>query len=99
MSGREALREADRNNVAYFPDWTWSDVHIYDTQDPNRFWAECVAAGRIVLPAYPESHYSNHYIHSFVMDDGLIVEYWEYMNPCAEFRALGIELPAVERPF
>lgn len=28
-----------------------------------------------------------------------IKEYWEYMNPCAEMRALGIEVPTVKRPF
>ena len=97
--GRDALKSADAQNSQYFPGFTWSDVQIFDTQDPNRFWAECSGTGTVRFPAYPEAVYTNHYIHSFVMEDGLIKEYWEYMNPCAEFRALGIEVPTVERPF
>jgi Phenazine biosynthesis protein A/B len=36
--------------------------------------------------------------HTFRLEDGLITEYWEYMNPCVEMRALGIEVPRVEEP-
>lgn len=96
--GREALRNADAFNSEFFPDWRWWDIEIFETQDPNRFWAECMGGGQILFPAYPPGKYENRYIHSFELRDGLIVNYLEYMNPCAEMRALGIPVPKVERP-
>ncbi|MFT4081253.1 MAG: PhzA/PhzB family protein [Nocardioides sp.] len=96
--GHEALRNGDAWNSTYFADWKWWNVEIFETQDPNRFWVECDGGGTITFPAYPDGTYENHYLHSFEMRDGLIHRYWEYMNPCAEMRALGIEVPRVERP-
>ncbi|MFT4210969.1 MAG: PhzA/PhzB family protein [Microbacterium sp.] len=95
--GHEALAAADEWNNTYFSDWSWSNVEIFETQDPNRFWVECDGGGVVHFTAYPAGRYENHYIHSFQMNDGLIQTYWEYMNPCSEMRALGIEVPRVER--
>lgn len=96
--GREALAEADAWNYRYFEDWTYSEIEVFETQDPNRFWVECVGTGWITFPAYERARYTNRYLHYFLMEDGLIKQYWEYMNPCAEMHALGIEVPSVQRP-
>lgn len=96
--GHEGLRMADEFNYSYFNGWHYSDVTIYETQDPNKFWVECTGSGIIEFPAYEPTEYSNHYIHSFAMEDGLIKEYWEYMNPCAEMHALGIPVPRIDKP-
>lgn len=95
--GHEALAAADEWNNTYFSGWAWRNVEIFETQDPNRFWVECDGGGTVHFAAYPTAQYENHYLHSFEMSDGLIKTYWEYMNPCAEMRALGIEVPTVIR--
>ena len=80
-----------------FPDWERTNVEIFDTQDPNRFWVECDGAGEIRYPAYPPGHYRNHFIHSFLFEDGRIKQQREFMNPFQQLRALGIAVPTIDR--
>lgn len=97
ISGRDRLGEHGVWSLQCFPDWTWTNVEIFDTQDPNRFWAECDGEGQIVFPGYPVGHYRNHFLHSFLFEDGLIKQQREFMNPIEQYRALGIAVPAVRR--
>jgi hypothetical protein len=97
INGRDRLAEHAVWSLRCFPDWRWINVAIYDTQDPDMFWVECDGEGRIVYPGYPEGLYRNHFLHSFEFESGRIKRQREFMNPCQQFRALGIPVPTVVR--
>ncbi|GGL99745.1 MULTISPECIES: PhzA/PhzB family protein [Micromonospora] len=95
--GHELLRAHGEWSLRMFPDWEWTNVEIFETQDPNRFWVECDGEGQILYPAYPPGYYRNHFIHSFELDNGKIRRQREFMNPFQQLRALGIEVPTIDR--
>jgi len=95
--GHEKLKAHGEWSLKMFPDWLWYNIEISETQDPNRFWAECDGRGKILYPAYPPGYYENHFIHSFLLDNGKIVEQREFMNPFNQLRALGIDIPVIKR--
>jgi phenazine biosynthesis protein len=95
--GHEKLKAHGEWSLRMFPDWVWYNIEIFETQDPNRIWAECDGKGKILYPNYPPGYYENHFIHSFQLKDGLIVEQREFMNPYNQMRALGIEVPVIKR--
>jgi phenazine biosynthesis protein len=95
--GHEKLRAHGEWSLRMFPDWEWVNVEIFDTQDPDRFWVECDGEGEIRYPAYPPGHYRNHFLHSFELVDGRIKVQREFMNPFQQLRALGIEVPTIDR--
>jgi hypothetical protein len=97
IRGRDRLADHAVWSLRCFPDWVWTNIEIFDTQDPNRFWVECDGEGKIVYPGYDEGHYRNHFLHSFLFEDGLIKQQREFMNPCQQFRALGLAVPEVRR--
>lgn len=95
--GHPKLKAHGEWSLRMFPDWVWYSIEVFETQDPNRFWAECDGEGRILYPSYPPGHYKNHFIHSFELDDGKIVSQREFMNPYNQLRALGIDIPVINR--
>ena len=95
--GRQKLKAHGEWSLKCFPDWVWTNVQIYETQDPNRFWVECDGEGKILFPGYPPGYYRNHFIHSFLLEDGKIKQNREFMNPFEQLRALGIDVPEVKR--
>jgi phenazine biosynthesis protein len=97
IRGREKLKEHGVWSLKTFPDWVWTNVQIYETQDPNRFWVEFDGEGQILFADYPPGHYKNHFIHSFLLENGKIKEQREFMNPFEQLRALGIEVPVIKR--
>jgi ketosteroid isomerase-like protein len=97
IRGRDRLAAHGAWSLGCFPDWAWYNVQIFDTQDPDIFWAECDGAGKIIFPGYPEGFYRNHFLHSFEFEDGKIKRQREFMNPCNQFRALGIPVPKIVR--
>lgn len=97
ISGRGRLADHAVWSLQCFPDWAWINIEIFDTQDPDRFWVECDGEGKIVFPGYPEATYRNHFLHSFQFEGGKIKLQREFMNPCQQFRALGIPVPEVHR--
>ena len=96
-TGHEKLKAHGEWSLRMFPDWVWFNVEISETQDPNRFWAECDGEGKILYPSYPPGHYRNHFIHSFELRDGRIAVQREFMNPFNQLRALGIDVPVINR--
>jgi hypothetical protein len=96
-SGHQQLKAHGEWSLKMFPDWEWINVTIYDTQDPNHFWVECDGEGQILYPNYPPGQYKNHFIHSFKFENGLIKQNREFMNPFQQLRALGIEVPKINR--
>jgi phenazine biosynthesis protein len=97
IRGRDRLGEHAVWSLRCFPDWAWINVEIFDTQDPNRFWVECDGQGKIRFPGYAAGYYRNHFLHSFLFRDGKIELQREFMNPCQQFRALGIAVPEIRR--
>lgn len=97
IRGRDRLAEHAVWSLKCFPDWAWIDVEIFETQDPNFFWVECDGVGAIRFPGYPEGRYENHFLHSFLLDNGKIRQQREFMNPFEQLRALGIPVPVVKR--
>jgi hypothetical protein len=97
IRGRDRLGEHAVWSLKCFPDWVWTNIEIFDTQDPDRFWVECDGEGAILFPGYPDGHYGNHFLHSFLFEDGKIKQQREFMNPCRQFRALGIDVPRIQR--
>lgn len=95
--GRDRLGEHAVWSLKCFPDWAWINIQIFDTQDPDQFWVECDGTGKICFPGYPEGHYENHFLHYFQFENGKIKLQREFMNPCQQFRALGIEVPKIVR--
>ncbi|MFI0502385.1 PhzA/PhzB family protein [Streptomyces albogriseolus] len=95
--GHAKLKAHGEWSLRMFPDWEWKNVEIFDTQDPNRFWVECDGEGQILYPDYPPGHYRNHFIHAFELEDGRIKRQREFMNPFQQLRALGIEVPKINR--
>jgi phenazine biosynthesis protein len=95
--GHEKLKAHGEWSLRMFPDWAWFNIEIFETQDPDRFWAECDGEGKILYPTYPPGHYRNHFLHSFQLRDGRIVTQREFMNPFNQLRALGIDVPRINR--
>ncbi|WBB61657.1 PhzA/PhzB family protein [Streptomyces sp. WMMC500] len=97
VRGREKLKRHGELSMQVLPDWQWSDVHLYQTQDPSVIWVECEGEGTIRFPGYPQGRYRNHFIHGFTLSDGHIVSSREYTNPIEHMRALSIETPHIQR--
>jgi phenazine biosynthesis protein len=97
IHGRDRLAEHAIWSLKCFPDWAWINIEVFETQDPNFFWVECDGAGAIRFPGYPEGHYTNHFLHSFRLENGKITQQREFMNPFEQLRALGIPIPEVKR--
>jgi ketosteroid isomerase-like protein len=97
MTGIERLKKHGRWSLDTLPDWRWFNIEVFETQDPNRFWVECDGEGKIIFPSYGEKFYRNHFMHYFRMEDGKIKEQREFMNPIMQFRALGIDVPKIDR--
>lgn len=95
--GHEKLKAHGEWSLRMFPDWVWFDIQVFETQSPDHFWAECDGEGEILYPGYEPGHYRNHFLHSFEFRDGRIVRQREFMNPFNQLRALGIEVPKINR--
>ncbi|GAB3890546.1 PhzA/PhzB family protein [Microbispora bryophytorum] len=97
IRGRDRLGEHAVWSLKCFPDWVWTNIQIFETDDPNFFWVECDGEGAIRFPGYPEGHYRNHFLHSFQLEDGKIKLQREFMNPFEQLRALNIPVPEIRR--
>ena len=95
--GHDKLKAHGEWSLKMFPDWEWKNVVIHETRNPNQFWVECDGEGEIRYPDYPVGTYRNHFIHSFLLEDGKIKQNREFMNPFQQLRALGIEVPKIRR--
>ncbi|MBQ0850501.1 PhzA/PhzB family protein [Streptomyces sp. NPDC057621] len=97
IRGRDRLGEHAVWSLQCFPDWVWYNIEVFETQDPNRFWVECDGKGKILFPGYPEGYYQNHFLHSFLLAEGKVVQNREFMNPFEQLRALSIPVPEIKR--
>lgn len=97
ISGHDNLRKHGELSVQVLPDWRWYDVTVIETVDPDGIWVECSGAGTIRFPGYPEGRYENQFLLSFELDDGIILRSREFSNPVEQMRALGMDVPRIER--
>lgn len=95
--GIDKLEAHGEWSLKMFPDWEWKNIEISETQDPNRFWVECDGEGEIHYPDYPVGHYKNHFIFSFLMENGKVKQNREFMNPFQQLKALGLDIPKIRR--
>ncbi|MDD6373082.1 MAG: PhzA/PhzB family protein [Bifidobacteriaceae bacterium] len=94
--GRDSIAAYDVWSSEHFPDWEWSGIRIWHTDDPNWLWAEADGHGTLALPGHDPVHYENHFIYSFEMRNGLIAREREFMNPIVEMKALGLPTPTID---
>jgi phenazine biosynthesis protein len=97
IQGHANLRRHGELSVEVLPDWRWHNVTIIETTDPNVIWVECEGAGTIRFPGYPQGRYENHFLHCFRLADGFIMSSREFSNPVEQMRALGMDVPRIER--
>ncbi len=75
--GIDAQFRNNEQNRGRYPGWAWSDVVIWNTDDPTVFWAE--ANGATAPGAQPA--YANHYVMQFVVRGGRIALFREFGSP------------------
>lgn len=75
--GIDGQLKNNAQNVGRYPGWKWSDVTIWNTDDPTVFWVE--ASGATAPGAQPA--YANHYVMQFVVRDGKIALFREFGAP------------------
>jgi hypothetical protein len=75
--GLDGQLKNNAQNVGRYPGWKWSDVVIWNTDDPTVFWVE--ASGATAPSAKPE--YANHYVMQFVVRGGKIALFREFGTP------------------
>ena len=94
VEGRENIRASQERTAGIFPEWGFSNLVYYWGEDPSRFLVECDGEGVSLMlgPDRPVRH-REHYIHKFILRDGEILVYREFMNPCNELLELGIPVP------
>ncbi|WP_201797003.1 PhzA/PhzB family protein [Vibrio sp. vnigr-6D03] len=97
IEGKKALAEHAIWSLKCFPDWKWYDIQIHETLNSDVFWVECKGKGKIIYEGYPEGEYENQFIHYFYFEDEKIKLQREFMNPCQQYKALGITLPKIVR--
>lgn len=83
----------DASNAESYPDWTWSNIEVYQSEDPNVFLIECDGSGTLYEDGQPVRTHTDHYLHRFTLNDGKIAEYIEYNNPIQELLEMGIDVP------
>lgn len=75
--GLAAQLSNNEQNRARYPGWAWSDVAIWNTDDPTVFWVE--ANGATAPGAQPA--WASHYIVQLVVRGGRIVLLREFGSP------------------
>lgn len=76
-AGLDGQLKNNAQNVGRYPGWKWSDVTIWNTDDPAVFWVE--ANGATAPGARPA--YANHYVMQLVVRGGKIVLLREFGAP------------------
>lgn len=95
--GKDNLAEHGAWSLKCFPDWEWINIKIYPGYDANIIWAECDGQGKICYEGYPEGYYKNHFVFSFEFEGDKLLRVREFMNPVLQLKALGIDVPKIER--
>lgn len=92
VHGKGGSAEEATHYIPLFPDWSFSNIEIFCSDDPNSFLVECDGEGTSYVSGRPV-HHKDHYVHKFLFRDGKICLYREFMNPCNELIELGVKMP------
>ncbi len=87
-SGRERLRERDETTVRRFPVWYTKDLKVFQSDDPNLFVVTGLSTGDMYDDAgnFVKKYLPDEPCHNlFIMSNGLIKEYVEYIIPPLQF--------------
>jgi ketosteroid isomerase-like protein len=80
--GKRALHERMLRLRKKWADFSYSNVRIYGTPDPETLIVECDGRGLIKNPMFTSPHeYENHFFFLFVVKDARISLMKEFMNP------------------
>jgi ketosteroid isomerase-like protein len=79
-------------------DWKFFDETVYYTNDPNYIIIENYGSGKQLAQNGEYVPYSNHYFHTFRMENGLIKEYREITNPLNLYKAFNIPVGHMPTP-
>lgn len=83
----------DASNAEMYPDWTWTNIQVFQSDDPNVFVVECDGSGTYVEDGEAVRTHTDHYLHKFTLADGKIAEYIEFNNPIQELLEMGVDVP------
>jgi len=96
---KQTLKKCLEWSVRYLPEQVFVNPVLYQTIDPERYYVIARHEGYIDFPAYGRKRYNNNvFLLKFVMNEGLIQEYFEYSNMLKTYEALEVQIPAVEKP-
>ena len=80
--GQKALHTKMERLRRKWMDFSYSNISIYKTPDPDRLIVECDGEGLIKNPMFTQPHhYENHFFMIFLMREGKIKSVREFMNP------------------
>jgi ketosteroid isomerase-like protein len=80
--GKGALRQKMLRLQKKWADFSYSNVKVYRTPNPETFIVECDGRGLIKNPMFTSPHeYENHFFIIFVVRDARISLMKEFMNP------------------
>lgn len=99
--GKEAIRKRFKRSTKTFKNYTYTNVIINSTQDPDKFFVEEGGYGIVVNPNTKEEitpKGPNPHINIFLMEDGKIKMWREYFDQMYAMKLLGVETPEF-RPF
>lgn len=88
-AGIEELRKNFAANQERAVSFQWKNVVIYETQDPNKFWAECEGEGVLKNDGVARPYVQKNYFIFFGMRDGRIALLREIMNPLELLKTIG----------
>ena len=88
--GKDKLRANFEFNAKDLASWEFRDMEIIPALDPGFFLVKTIGEGTHARGTY----YKNLYLFTFRVEDGLIKEVTEYMNPLNGMIADGFEIPA-----
>lgn len=72
-----------------FPDWAFSDIRYYETQDPSVILVFCNGKGSFCKSGEDPRPYENQYVLYFRMEDGKIKALRQFQNPYEIARMFG----------
>lgn len=92
-SNMDFQKMLDASNAEAYPDWVWTNIQVFQSDDPNVFVVECDGSGTVMENGEAVRTHTDHYLHKFTLEDGRIAEYIEFNNPIQELLEMGIKVP------
>jgi ketosteroid isomerase-like protein len=98
QAAQPAPQQAEGSMPELTIDWKFYDETVYYTNDPNYIIIENYGSGKQLAQNGKYVPYSNHYFHTFRMENGLIKEYREITNPLNLYKAFNIPVGHMPTP-